>query len=191
MSKLFETLEKIREREALPQTSLRSPGNTGHSRRERIRFFLLAVVTFALVIAVFLTYGSRTSPGRNTTSSSSPAAPAIAPSGHRPEATKADNDPVSLNFRGCRLVEERKYWPAIILFQKAAELVPRRPEPLINMAVALSELGLFGPAAEKLNLAAAISPRHPALLRNLEILEQHGIILNQRPTVIRIRKEER
>ncbi len=192
MSKLFETLEKIRENEARPADGVRTGGRGGNSLRQKHRFFLLSSIITVLVVAVLWTYAGRVSHHRSHETTSLKSAPGINIQPPRKTIAPAPvHDPASLNLKACRLVNEKKYWPAIILFQKANRLAPRRPEPLINMAVALSELGLFGPAMEKFHLAAAIAPDNPALIRNLEIIKTHGITPDSDPTLNRGKKVTR
>lgn len=83
---------------------------------------------------------------------------------------------VALNNKGAAAVRQGDYWRGIYYFDQARELRPQSPEPLINMAVALSELGLPGPALKLWQQAYALAPQHPMLRENLRILAGLGML---------------
>jgi Flp pilus assembly protein TadD len=77
-----------------------------------------------------------------------------------------------LNDTGIALVQENQHWRGIYFLEQARKQQPERPEALINMAVALAELGLRAPAKRLFSEAHALAPNHPLLRRNLDLLGQ-------------------
>jgi len=77
-----------------------------------------------------------------------------------------------LNEKGLALIQDNQYWRGIYYLEQARKQQPERPEALINMAVALAELGLRAPAKRLFSEAHALAPNHPLLRKNLELLEQ-------------------
>lgn len=83
---------------------------------------------------------------------------------------------VSYNNKGANLVSNEQYWEGISYLDKAARLQPNRPEPLINMGVALSELGLYGPASRYLKKALKIDPSQQKAIENIQLLTEAGLL---------------
>ncbi len=79
---------------------------------------------------------------------------------------------LQLNDTGLALIQENQHWRGIYYLEQAHKLQPERPEALINMAVALAELGLRAPAQRLFSEAHALAPNHPLLRQNLELLQQ-------------------
>lgn len=77
-----------------------------------------------------------------------------------------------LNDTGLALIQENQHWRGIYYLEQARRQQPERPEALINMAVALAELGLRAPAKRLFSEAHALAPNHPLLRKNLELLGQ-------------------
>jgi len=77
-----------------------------------------------------------------------------------------------LNDTGIALIQENQHWRGIYYLEQARKQQPERPEALINMAVALAELGLRAPAQRLFSEAHALAPNHPLLRQNLDLLEQ-------------------
>ena len=77
-----------------------------------------------------------------------------------------------LNDKGIALIQENQHWRGIYYLEQARKQQPERPEALINMAVALAELGLRAPAQRLFSEAHALAPNHPLLRQNLDLLEQ-------------------
>lgn len=77
-----------------------------------------------------------------------------------------------LNDTGLALIQENQHWRGIYHLEQARKRQPERPEALINMAVALAELGLRAPAKRLFSEAHALAPNHPLLRKNLDLLEQ-------------------
>lgn len=83
---------------------------------------------------------------------------------------------VSYNNKGANLISNEQYWEGISYLNKAARLQPNRPEPLINMGVALSELGLYGPASRYLRKALEIDPNQQKAIENIHLLTEAGLL---------------
>ncbi|MCX5875366.1 MAG: hypothetical protein NT087_03520, partial [Deltaproteobacteria bacterium] len=77
-----------------------------------------------------------------------------------------------LNNKGIALIQENQHWRGIYYLEQARKQQPDRPEALINMAVALAELGLRAPAKRLFSEAHALAPNHPLLRQNLDLLGQ-------------------
>ena len=80
-----------------------------------------------------------------------------------------------LNNRGVELVAGNDPWRGFYYFDLAHQADPLAVEPLINMGVTLSELGLFAPAMRIFKEASAMAPNHPDLRANLESLAGRGL----------------
>lgn len=72
-------------------------------------------------------------------------------------------------------IRNHDHWRAVYLLTSLVERHPDRIEPLINLGVALAEVGLWEPAQEYLSRAKALDPKHPLLLKNIAILKQAGL----------------
>ena len=77
-----------------------------------------------------------------------------------------------LNDTGLALIQNNQPWRGIYYLDQAHKQQPEKPEALINMAVALAELGLRAPAKRLFSEAHALAPNHPLLRKNLDILVQ-------------------
>jgi tetratricopeptide (TPR) repeat protein len=77
-----------------------------------------------------------------------------------------------LNDTGIALIQENQHWRGIYYLEAARKQQPERPEALINMAVALAELGLRAPAKRLFSEAHALAPNHPLLRQNIDLLGQ-------------------
>ncbi len=83
---------------------------------------------------------------------------------------------VSFNNKGTELISNNQYWEGIRYLNKAAELQPKSVEPLINIGVALSELGLYGPALRYFKKALEIDPNNQTTLDNITLLTEAGLL---------------
>lgn len=83
---------------------------------------------------------------------------------------------VTENNQAAANIERQNYWQGIYLLDKTVKTNPGQIEPLINLGVALTELGLYGPAARYFARAYEINPQHPELNENLSILEDAGLL---------------
>ncbi|MCG2740793.1 MAG: tetratricopeptide repeat protein [Syntrophaceae bacterium] len=99
--------------------------------------------------------------------------PAEVPVPRAPSATSTGSGLyLQLNNKGTALVHENQHWQGIYYFEQARKQQPERPEALINMAVALAELGLRAPAKRLFTEAYGLAPNHPLLRKNLDLLGQ-------------------
>ncbi len=83
---------------------------------------------------------------------------------------------VSLVNIGVEQIRKFEYWKGLHALNEARKLDPERIEPVINMAVALAELGFYELAIHYLGEASIINPNHPRLKENLSILADAGLI---------------
>lgn len=90
-------------------------------------------------------------------------------------ATVMPRTMAELNNRGMELVASNDLWRGLYYFDQARLADPRAVEPLINMGVTLSELGLFAPAVRIFKQARALAPNHPDLQYNIESLVSRGL----------------
>lgn len=179
MSKLFETLEAIKRHDStgFPRTD--------HSRRiapvhRPVKLgLLLALLCFVLLggglyYAMFrpeVRPGGKLSPVAEQKSGQPfkhPASAVSSPSDRASELVEANNAAVAH-------IRNRDHWRGVYLLTSLVERYPGRVEPLINLGVALAEVGLWEPAQEYLSRARALDPRHPLLVKNITILRQAGL----------------
>ncbi len=197
MSKLFNTLEKIRHHETSSEptrrATVRKPAATGKSGPPRFLSILL-VAMLAVVVLYTALLSTKINlapfdaavrqvltslhllPGPEATRTASPAAstsPGTPPQGGNAPASAAE-EAARQSAAGIAFFRNNDHWRSIYHFDRAHQLNPRAVEPLINMAVALSELGLYGPANRIFREAHALAPDDPALRRNLAILAEAG-----------------
>ena len=202
MSKLYNTLEKIRAGEQGGLSKKKSPANgigQGTDKSKKLRIALLgASAVLALGLAVFFSspeHKNAKPPAAANAVATDVAAPAqITDTPALPAASQTDASPKpppappippaaspagtgndlyrQLNDTGLALIEENQHWRGIYYLEQARKQQPDRPEALINMAVALAELGLRAPAKRLFSEAHALAPNHPLLRRNLELLGQ-------------------
>ena len=185
MSKLFDTLEQIRRHEASNSPGGVATKAAGRRIRPALRgYFLLLALVAALALA-YLNWPwlnvRRLQPvvpkplaasDSRTESAAGPATPVQAPAG----AVKSGQDPVVLNNLAVQQIENHDHWHGIYNLAVVLEQTPDAVEPLINMGVALAELGLFEPAKYYLGRALLLEPGQPALRKNISILKHLGII---------------
>lgn len=174
--------------------------NADKSKKQRI-FLLGAAALLALSLIVFFTGPKRTdtkppvTAPAETVATNAPAPARIPdhPAEPAPQADASQNLPPApsvslatspiatgggndlyrqLNDTGLALIQENQHWRGIYSLEQAHKLQPERPEALINMAVALAELGLRAPAQRLFSEAHALAPNHPLLRQNLELLRQ-------------------
>lgn len=106
--------------------------------------------------------------------------PTEVPVSSAPSATTTGSGPyLQLNDKGIALIQENQHWPGIYYLEQARKQQPERPEALINMAVALAELGLRAPAKRLFTEAHGLVPNHPLLRKNLDLLGQMGFFDDQ------------
>ncbi len=211
MSKLFNTLEQIRQNESQSYTPLSTiPDQNSADKWRWKRRTIIAVVS---VLAVFLllvalpSFISLNQTGQKSQSkiawlgnaffSKNPPTPKSSvgvvradtrtiPKSVQTIADQALNigkktaspstiDPIMLNNQGAKTIQQQDYWKGIYLLNTAMENTPDQVEPIINLAVALTEIGLHGPAKRLFTKAKSINPKHPQLLENFKILANSGM----------------
>ena len=84
-----------------------------------------------------------------------------------------------LNNLGVEQVALLDYWQGIYYLQKASDVSPQSIEPIINIAVAYTELGLHKRAMDYFRRAYELDPANLDLLDNLGILMKTGLLDNQ------------
>lgn len=178
MSKLFETLETIRRRESTrsrPMAATREKPTTGRP----VKMVVLALLAFMLLGGglYYTTFRSNDRPG-------SKAPPGSESESKQPveQLTTAVSAPpdqpaklVETNNIAVALIRNHDHWRAIYLLTSLVEQHPDRIEPLINLGVALAEVGLWEPAHEYLSRARTLDPKHPLLRENIAILRRAGL----------------
>ena len=192
MSKLFDTLEKIRENEGTAQAT--GPGAGGPAPAPaRSRRWLVVVLGVGIVATALYGILSRSMPPRPQVSArqekalpavavppvakSGAVATAVGPSQATPPATGAGADDLArLNDLGAASVDRNQHWRGIYFFQQANAIAPGRLEPLVNLAVAYAELGLYRQANAYLIKAVAIDPQSKPLQDNLKILHRANLL---------------
>ena len=198
MSRLYNTLEKIRigEQGIFPQKKPAPAAETSlaASKSRRLRLVLLGL-SCVLALALLLFFAGAQRKGAKPDAGLNATAPALTPGqpveqapprpevfarmlaevpvSPAPQTTSADNTLyLQLNDKGIALIQENQHWPGIYSLEQARQQQPERPEALINMAVALAELGLRAPAKRLFTEAHGLAPNHPLLRKNLDLLGQ-------------------
>ena len=202
MSRLYNTLEKIRTGEPGGLSKKKSAPATGiglQAGTSKKRWIVLLGASALLVLALIVFFSGpkrkdakppvtadsvatdAAAPARipalpaepapqTVDSKAMPPAPPIPPAAS-PSVTGADLYQ-QLNDTGIALIQENQHWRGIYYLEQARKQQPERPEALINMAVALAELGLRAPAKRLFSEAHALAPNHPLLRQNLDLLGQ-------------------
>lgn len=187
MSRLYNTLEKIRTGEPSGFPKKKSAPDKGVGQQadpgKRRRIVLLgasALLALALIV-FFLGPNRKDAKPPLTAGAVAPARIAAQPAGPAPPVVPAQPTASpqaagdlyrQLNDTGIALIQENQHWRGIYFLEQARKQQPKRPEALINMAVALAELGLRAPAKRLFSEAHALAPNHPLLRRNLDLLGQ-------------------
>ncbi|MCK5229635.1 MAG: hypothetical protein KAR13_05180 [Desulfobulbaceae bacterium] len=94
---------------------------------------------------------------------------------HSARNNQTEQEMIKLNNQGAMLVQRQDYWNGIYYLEQAKKMQPEQIEPLLNQAVAFSEMGLYTLAFNLLEQAHHLAPNHPLLRSNLDILAQTGI----------------
>lgn len=179
MSKLFETLETIRRRESTGSQRLASPRAAPPPGRPNQRLLLRFLIV--LLVCGGFVYGLRYALDRPVRPNG-PAALPESPAPHRGPARVTAAPPgqaaevVASNNRAVAYIRNHDHWRGIYLLTTLVDRHPERIEPLINLGVALAEVGLWEPAREYLFRARALNPAHPLLRENLAILKRAGLL---------------
>jgi tetratricopeptide (TPR) repeat protein len=198
MSKLFDTLNKIQTNETYTPTpgGLQSP-----PRKKGNRIIVVLVVLAVTAVVVFLALQNMNTFKLPQIAEKQPASTPVA--ANQAISTSDRNDspkqvyiqgvqggpetitPVSddilarmvqLNNQGVRLMARSDHWQGIYYFNKAHTLSPQSVEPIINMAVALMELGLTAPANRFFQEAITLDPNNGRLKDNLAMAARLGVL---------------
>lgn len=168
MSKLFDALEKIQQQEeADPPPEQSAPPAAAAGRRGYLPY-LLGIMMLIILIAAGLQLPSlkemlsHDRPTRDMERSAitggDQAATAVPPVGEPPADLPAGQQMEFYHKKGLALSQAGDFWSALYYFDKAAELGPEQPEPLINMAIILSRLDLGFPAGRLFREAYGLAP---------------------------------
>ncbi|MFC1524407.1 hypothetical protein ACFL6N_06410 [Thermodesulfobacteriota bacterium] len=190
MSKVFNTLEQIRknEQDQVPDTSDNTGSKKGSSKRlTTVIASCLAVTVLILIVFTVIPYLKQ--PAQDQHDNTAASAPQDLPqqnlkdpstdakhkktADQKAQPSRVFNQSLRL---GSTAVQKQNYWKGIYLLEKAARENPNSVEPIINLGVALSELGLHGPAARFFSQASGIAPDNPKLRKNLTILADAGLL---------------
>jgi tetratricopeptide (TPR) repeat protein len=193
VSRLYNTLEKIRtgekgvfsEKKAAPAAGIELTANKSRTRRIVL---LSGSALLCLALLLFLTLpkhkdvrpvaspDTESAPSTTAPTSLTEQSPKLPPTpavSVAPLPSGTDKDLYrQLNDTGIALIQENQHWRGIYSLEQARRQRPDRPEALINMAVALAELGLRAPAKRLFSEAHALAPNHPLLRKNLDLLGQ-------------------
>ncbi|MBU0485844.1 MAG: hypothetical protein KKB30_15175 [Proteobacteria bacterium] len=182
MSKLFNALEQIRRNETYNVSGPNGNLTPNSERGLNLRLIVLFIV--ALAITGFLLLNLSTireklfsSPAKSSIASQpTPRQMLDNPVVKTTEKNQATTAKDNLNNYGAELITAQDYWHGIYILKKITEAQPGHIEPLINLGVALAELGLFGPANRYFSMAYALDSEHPALQENLTLLREAGLL---------------
>ncbi len=198
MSKLFDTLEKIQNKDTFsPTTAGLAP--PPQQKTNKVFFILVALAVSAVVLFLALqnidTFklpritGKQPVPSAVTQDQSIVLTENTGSSTHIPQlagqpasnATKAFSENIynqmtQFNNQGVRLLARSEHWQGIYYFNKAHALSPQSVEPIVNLAIALTELGLTAPANRFFREAVTLDPDNRILRDNLALAAQLGIL---------------
>lgn len=180
MSKLFDTLEQIRRNE-----SYQVPGNSRAKRpknsvgRERA-WFIWSVVVLTIGSMAFLFYQPRFNGGKDDDAVGESVAEvsiraAASDNSMRPVSGDGD-DVVRQNNDAVRYVINHDHWRGIYILSTILDRHPDNIEANVNLSVALMELGLVESGKKYLRRAVEIDRTNPALLKNIAILTEAGLV---------------
>ncbi len=180
MSKLFDTLEKIQEKEASSPPAEESRSPRPAKKTGRYFPFLLGLTIIVAMMAagqylpVFKKSLSRPPQKPQTTSQATTPAQKPQPSYAASQTDQGDKlaGPAQVEYfnnHAVALTEKGDAWAALYYFDKASKLAPTQPEPLINMAVILSQMDLGFPAGRIFKQAYQLAPENEHLLQAIEL----------------------
>lgn len=198
MSKLYNTLQQIRRNETYGVQNKNgvSPGGPAKGKgRQKAGVGLLLAACVALIIYLALPFFNKPTGHSDSASvnqsvpvvqhpefqsqiakTSIPAQTSSVDAGTAAQSAPSAKDLASLNNTGVKYVQKQDHWKGLYYLKKALEIKPQRIEPLINTAVALTELGLYGPAAHYFNEAYKLDPDHSGLRENIAVIAQANIM---------------
>ena len=180
MSKLFDTLEKIQKNEEISPQVDQTVAPLPARKNGRYFPFLVGLTIIAAIIAVGQHlpklqkkfFQKQQSVAEKTTpqASSAPAKAIHATNQLSAPANLTDLAKVEyFNNQGVDLSTKGDNWSALYYFDEASKLAPAQPEPLINMAILLSEMGLVFPADRVFREAYQVDPENTHLRQAIEL----------------------
>ncbi len=196
MSKLYNTLQQIKRNETytVQQQSAVSPdGDRGGKGRLKFGVGLLFVAVVAIIIYLVIPYVNKPT-GISDSASVNKSIPGALQTADSQSQTKvpiqtssvdvgsstlnapSSQDLTSLNNTAVKYIQQQDHWRGLYYLKQAMGIKPQRIEPIINTAVVLTELGLYGPAAHYFNEAYKLDPEHSDLRKNLAIIAQANVM---------------
>ncbi len=180
MSKLYDTLEKIQEQET--DTTPAQKAFTPPPARRTSRFVPLLVGVLMVIALVIASYTlplfnknlarqqkkaemRRPAEQQAVSSRISRPAPQVAEDEKRAGPAQGEyfnNHAVSLSAQG-------ETWTALYYLDKASRVAPKQPEPLINMALILTQMDLGFPAGRLFKKAYQLDPENEYLRQAMEL----------------------
>ncbi len=198
MSKLFDTLEKIREHESSSQVRKDSRTYSQENTSKKPNMVLVTILLVAIIgVAIYglvpdltkriklkkrqvpaVTQVTKPSVTKSVPSSSSlPSRTKIIPAKTKNVTeTRKQVSYADLNKIAIRNINTNQHWKGIYYLQKAIDLEPKRIEALVNVAVAFTELGLTWKAIDYFEKAHELNPNYEPLLQNLAILDRANLL---------------
>lgn len=184
MSKLFDTLEKINKNEVADDIAQPAPKKVSPQRNQWPLYLLgIVIVASCLFWGIFsFNFQQIENIATNFQKQNNPLPQPKTQSQaqvikQRPPLKKNKLEKMTdLNNQGVALVTRNQHWQGIYYFSEAKKLQPGRVEPLINLAVTLTELHLYGPARRYFKEAVKLDPNNPLLCKNINIATDLGIM---------------
>lgn len=190
MSKLFDTLEQIRRNESyhVPSDNRRKTA-AKQGKQTLLKRLLTAILLLGLAALFFSQLRFPEELAKSTPRGFYlGAGGAIAPTpevltllGHPESIALEDETTAALINTGVRHVENHDHWRGIYIFSKILAKNPANVDTLINISVALAELGLTEPAKRYLGQALQLAPENRALQNNIAILKSAGALSKDFP----------
>lgn len=180
MSKLYDTLEKIQEQEtdSTPAHKVFTPP-PGRRTSRFVPLLTGVLLVIALVVASYTlplfnkdvsrqqkkAETSRPAEQQAVTSRLSRPVPRVAEEEKRAGQTQGEY----FNNHAVRLNAQGGTWTALYYLDKACKVAPERPEPLINMALILTQMDLGFPAGRLFKKAHQLDPKNEYLRQAMEL----------------------
>lgn len=180
MSKLYDTLEKIQEQETDTTPAHKAFTPPPARRTSRLVPLLAGVLlVIALVVASYTlplvnkdvsrqqkkAESSRPAEQQALSSRISQPGPQVAEEEKRDDQAQGEY----FNNHAVRLNAEGETWIALYYLDKASRVAPERPEPLINMALILTQMDLGFPAGRFFKKAHQLDPKSEYLRQAMEL----------------------
>ena len=181
MSKLFDTLEKIQDQKEKPsQVKQTAPRPPAAPKKGRLVPFLVGlVVIVALIVAgqqlpalkkLFVRPTQVVKERKTLPLPAQATKKASAPIEVAPDTNLAGQEQAEYyNNLAVSLLPQGDAWSALYYFDKASQLAPESPEPLINMAIILAKMDLGFPAGRLFKKAYQLTPENAYLLQAIDL----------------------